>query len=225
MLDVPPVRSEVCLESLALRIAALEDKAFAEFAHVFGPQFKAMFLRRGATPTEADDLAASCVTDIALKVDRYRSTADSCFRAWVLTLARNAFADWCRRHRRELSLDSYFPSGRQGGAPAAAPAGEEVAEKTSAAQAVEDALRALPEVDRAILEMRYSEGEYAFADIARLLASAKIATLSPDAVRVRHHRLLRQLAATLERDPRLASLRADGDGQTTPEYAATTARG
>src|SRR3954468_17271177 len=47
--------------------AGVED-AYLRFSEHFGPKFYAQFRLRGLSPGDAEDLAISCVTDIALKV-------------------------------------------------------------------------------------------------------------------------------------------------------------
>lgn len=52
-------------EQLVERMRSVEAEAFREFADHFGPPFRAMFIRRGLTPPAAEDLAVSCISDIA----------------------------------------------------------------------------------------------------------------------------------------------------------------
>ena len=88
------------LEDLPVRLRNTEPAAFEEFAEYFGPRFRGLFLGKGLPPDEAEDLAATCITDIQLKVDRYRQIPRGSFKAWVFVLARHALADWYRAKQR-----------------------------------------------------------------------------------------------------------------------------
>src|SRR5258708_12778842 len=74
-------------EDLHIRLANADSDAFVEFAHAYGPRFRAYFIRQGLDIVEAEDLAASCTTDIALKAARYRPVTGATFGPSVFTLA------------------------------------------------------------------------------------------------------------------------------------------
>lgn len=82
-LDMNVYSSNTCLEELAKRMIALEDNAYYEFADIFGTKFKSYFLRHGLSDFNAEDLASTCITDIALKVGKYKQIENGNFEAWV----------------------------------------------------------------------------------------------------------------------------------------------
>jgi len=92
-------KSNTCSEDLAARMIELDEDAFREFAEFFAPKFRAFFLARGLGILDAEDLTITCITDIALKVPRYRPTHGANFEKWVFTLARHSLADWWRDHQ------------------------------------------------------------------------------------------------------------------------------
>src|SRR5262245_41630137 len=85
--------------SLPERLVLLEADAYDEFSRWFGPRLKRFFERRGLSPMDAEDLAATCVTDIALKARMYRPELGT-FNAWVFAVAGNALKDFVKKSRR-----------------------------------------------------------------------------------------------------------------------------
>lgn len=187
-----PLKSDSWAEELARRMVALDDQAFREFADVFGPRFRSLFLRHGLPVWEAEDLAVSCVTDIALKVDRYKPTSGGSFVAWVFHLARHAMVDWWRGHKATVPLDdALVPNGLQ----------DTVTEPNlDIALAVRDAVAQLPETDQLAIQLRDLGPQHSYAEIGARLG------MQPGTVRVRHTRTLRRLKLLLEKDPRLKGL-------------------
>lgn len=104
-------------------------------------------------PAFADQQAAvigSCVTAIALKVERYDPARGGRFDSWVFTLAYHALADWWRTNPPEISLPDDL---------AASLVFDEVDEADPRAlpevvDAVRDAVARLPERDQALLHHR-----------------------------------------------------------------------
>lgn len=173
-------------------MTALDEGAFREFASLFGPRLRTFFARRGLTLDDAEDLAMSCITDVAMKAHMYRSEGGGRFAAWVFTIARRAQADWWRRHRPAdaLSEDLAMP-------------GLEIEDGMRVAaivDAVREAVAKLPEVDRRLLLLRDLEQNEPYSEIARHLG------IRTTAARVRHLRSLRKLRSLLETDPRIQSL-------------------
>jgi RNA polymerase sigma-70 factor (ECF subfamily) len=180
-------------EELPQRLAALDEGAFREFAALFGPRLRALFVRRGLSTTDAEDLAMSCVTDISLKIDRYDPERGGHFAAWVFTLARHALADWWRKHRAIDMLPESL----------AAPEGEllmDSATVSGVVDAVREAVAQLPEPDRHLLRLRDLERNEPYSEIARQLG------IRTETARVRHLRSLRKLRSLLESDSRIQPL-------------------
>lgn len=179
------------IDSLAARMLALEEEAFTDFARVFGPRFRAYFIRRGLPVVDAEDLAVSCVTDIALKIEKYKPVAGGGFEAWVFTLARRALFDWWRERRATEPLPDDLPAPLPG---------EPEEGELAVVEAVRDAVAQLPEADQALIELRDLGGEYTYSEISQQLG------LSPQGARVRHFRALKRLKSILEKDPRIGKL-------------------
>src|SRR5437868_3522796 len=91
-------------EDLARRMIALEEPAFQEFFDVFAPRFRAFFISKGMTWADAEELAISCVSDVALKIDKYKPLEGVSFEAWVFTLARHARSDWADKQQPQVPL-------------------------------------------------------------------------------------------------------------------------
>lgn len=186
-------KNKEAIECLARRMSALEDEAFKEFSDSFGPRIRSYLIVHGLNPADAEELAGSCITDIALKVDRYREVEGAGFTAWVYTLVRHALVDWWRSRKTALPYIDDIETESLIDAADTEPNVELIA-------SVREALADLTDVDRAILEMRYFGVEHSFVEIGKSLG-----ILSNNA-RVRHHRALEKLRSTLERDTRLSKI-------------------
>ncbi len=179
------------IEQLATRLKNLEDTAaYHKFADVFGPRFRSLFRSKGLTASEAEDLACSCITDIALKIEKYRPQAGGGFESWVFKLAQHAVADWWRQYPiRPLAYEE-----------AATPEldlarGEEAA---SIREAVQQSLKELSAADREVIQLREFGGlPMTFSEIGTQLG------IQTGTARVRYHRALKKLAPLLLKNPRL----------------------
>ena len=179
---------------LAARMLAAEESAFAEFADYFGPRFRSLFISRGLSPSDAEDLAVSCVTDTALKVDKFRAEGGN-FEGWVFTVARNYVADWRRRRKLgTVAIDEADAVAKP------ADGGRETEPNEEVVAAVREALTQLPEGDVTLIKYRNLGAEHTFAELAQRVG------ISPEAARVRHFRALRRLKSLLEADPRLTNV-------------------
>ena len=177
------------MEGLAARMAAFQESAYVEFSDTFGPRLRAFFVRKGLSAADAEDLAVSCVTDIALKVDKYDSQARGTFEGWVFIVARNYMIDWLRARYASEPLPETL---------AASPTfNEEEAIDLNVAQAVTDAMSSLSTSDHSIIKLRYFSGEQDFGEIAAELG------ITREAARVRHSRAIRKLRTILESDERI----------------------
>lgn len=185
-------RSVKEIEGLASRMAASEEQAFIEFAETFGSRFKSFFIKKGLTTSNAEDLAVSCITDIALKVEKYKPVREGGFEAWVFTLARNYLIDWLRTRRNSEPLPDNL----------AAPtvSTDEIEPNLDIILAVGDALAELSEADQILVKLRHLVEEHSYAEIGERLG------ISPETARVRHFRALKHLKAILETDERIQRL-------------------
>jgi RNA polymerase sigma-70 factor (ECF subfamily) len=182
-------RSTNEVEGLAARMAASEELAYAEFANTYSSRIRSFFIRRGLGATDAEDLAVSCVTDIALKIDKYRSTRPGGFDAWVFTISRNHLIDWIRSRKISESLPDNLPS--------PAPPDLDVVPDVETSVAVNEAIAQLSESDQLVVRLRHFSGEYSYECIAQELA------ITPETARVRHFRALKRLKVILEKDDRI----------------------
>jgi len=181
------------IEKLADRLIDLDQQAFLEFSKVFGPRFKGLFSSSGIPNAEAEDMATSCITDIILKVHQYNHREKGSFKAWVMTLARNALTDWWRKNRPADSLPDNLPEDIMLNHRIIRP-------RNDITLAVRDSLARLSENDQSIIELRHSEPSYSYTEISEYL------NITSEAARVRHHRALKRLKEILENDSRLKSL-------------------
>lgn len=175
------------LEDLSERLRNTEPAAFEAFAEYFGPRFRGFFIGKGLPPGEAEDLAATCITDIQLKVDRYRQLPRGSFKAWVFVLARHALADWYRAKQRtpvrfppSIALDVDL---------------EVVLADAKAIVAVQEAIAELPRALRDVVTLRDLGSQMTYQQIGERLG------IKEGTARVRHLRALRQLKVQLESDP------------------------
>jgi RNA polymerase sigma-70 factor (ECF subfamily) len=172
------------MAALVQRLVAVESAAFEEFALIFGPRFRRFFMRHGLGQTEAEDLAATCVTDIALKVAKYRPDEGS-FTSWAFTLAHHAMVDSAKKARREseasqeLARESSHPSPREESLP------DELAAEIDAV------ILELSPADQILLRRRTMDGEDSYGELAKELG------INEGTARVRHLRVLRRLKERL----------------------------
>src|SRR5262245_6662465 len=92
------------LDELPKRMRNLEKDAFLEFMLAFGLRLRRLFRHWGVRNAEAESLATSCLTDIALKVDQFTTRGPGSFERWVLHLARHAWIDEWRKRERASPL-------------------------------------------------------------------------------------------------------------------------
>lgn len=177
-------------EDLATRMCAADEQAFQEFASMFGPRLRAFFVTRGLRVMDAEELAVSCVTDISLRVEKYRHQEKGGFEAWVFTLARNFLSDWRQSHVTVEPLPDDLEAPR--------PSDEETESDTGIVLAVRQALGHLSETDQLIIRLRYLEEERSFAEIGDLLGVKTVTA------RVRLHRALEHLEAALKQNQRIS---------------------
>jgi len=148
------------------------------------------WLRRETGSTEvANDLTAETFAQALVSLRRFRGTSEAEAVAWLYGIAHNLVRQYHRRERVETSAR------RRVGMPlrdyAAYDEAEELADAQSLAPALAEALSALPDHERAALDLRVVDG-LRFDEVAERLAIA-----SP-AVRMRVTRALRALRARLE---------------------------
>ena len=200
MSSVSGTNVQLHINALPGRMLELEEAAFREFADYFGPLIRALFRKCGLPPMDAEDLAVSYISDIALRVHQYRQIDETSFAAWVYAIARNAAADWwtqtgnTREGIRQLMLTN------RNGIEAAGDHennDEPACSRPEVAVAVQEALFALTEQQREIVYLRDLGEERSYAEIGAMLR------IPAGTARVRHKRALDHLRSTLAVDPRM----------------------
>jgi RNA polymerase sigma-70 factor (ECF subfamily) len=190
------------VDGLAIRMSAGEEEAFFEFSRTFGPRFRFFFIRRGLNTGDAEELAVSCVTDIALKIDKYQPLRVGGFEAWVFTLARRTLSDW----RRARWPAEPLPDDMVAPAPQIA---EDDEVNVDVITAVDDAFAQMPQADQVLITLRHFGREHSYAEISELLG------ISEEAARVRYFRARKRLKGTLLKDTRITKsyvrLKEDAD--------------
>jgi len=181
------------LDQVASRMAAMEKQAFCDFATAFGPRLRGLFLYHGLSLSDAEELAVSCVSDIALKIDRFRPQGDGSFERWAFTVARHALAKW-HQARRKQGEQSPLPDDLSDSYDA-----RENEAVCSVVEAVHNAIDELPEIERTLIALYDLEGSGKLRDLAELVG------LKPNTARVRRHRALKSLEKKLGDNPAIRS--------------------
>jgi len=180
----------------------LEDpESFRSFAKHFHGRFYRYFLGRGLPQIDAEDQAAFLITDIILRLEQYVPREGATFEAWMYQWMRNASATWWRKHKTRVDAIEDHPE--LAGPTADDPDGKASSgqAKTAEAEALEDAMLALSDPDREIIQRCYLEGDLLRDDVALDLG------IQPGTARVRLHRALQRLRRLMDRDPRTVRLR------------------
>jgi RNA polymerase sigma factor (sigma-70 family) len=148
--DSDPPRPGIA--ELTRRMAAGEDRAFAEFhAAWFARLFRyVLVLQRGD-----ETAAAEVLQDTMIRVARYAKCCEDeeIFWCWLIRLARSAAADHGRRRSRYLRFLDRFRRQLPPPEPAPADEAEELKEHLQAA------LLTLPEAGRHLLAAKYDDGQ------------------------------------------------------------------
>jgi RNA polymerase sigma factor (sigma-70 family) len=190
------------MESLAESIRAGEESAIRAFQKRYSAPFFYYFRRRGLPEADAADLAASCITDIVLKVRDHFDPLHTCFEAWVYLLRQRAAVDWWRQKRRQpmLELDQELES-----AAASADVGDETAGiQADAVNAVAEAVSQLNRIDQELIQFRYGgQVAWSFEEIATELERRHGQGYQAATLRQRHTRALSKLRTMVSDDPRL----------------------
>ena len=128
--------------------------------------------------SEAEDITSE--TFIRAWVNR-NSIRTETLRAYLFTIARNAFLQQQRKRMRHVVLENVFPD--------PAPGPQKQVETQIELQKVQKFLQTLKEIDRAAFVLRVQH-ELPYTEIARVLG------LSLTATKVKVHRVRRKLLAT-----------------------------
>ncbi|MDR2936691.1 MAG: sigma-70 family RNA polymerase sigma factor [Rikenellaceae bacterium] len=126
-----------------------------------------MYLKRGSTLSDANDLLQETFVKVYLNLHRYNR--EFTFSQWVTAIARNTLIDQTRKHRENfVSLDQEQPGGARMNLPSNIPTPEENLIQSQNIREFNIKMKQLPIKYRRILEMRYLQ-EYSYEEIAERL--------------------------------------------------------
>ena len=149
-------RAEWTAEILAVRDAR-DDRAFARlFAH-FAPRVKAFLMKSGSSAEFAEECAQEVMATVWRKAHMFDGSKAS-VSTWIFTIARNRKIDMIRKQRRPEPED--LPWG-----PESDPDQEDVLILAEETNKLGQALAALPEKQRKLIERAYF-GELSHSEIA-----------------------------------------------------------
>jgi RNA polymerase sigma factor (sigma-70 family) len=170
------------IEELLPKLRDLDEQTFLTFARIMGPYLWRLFVRRGMSALEAEELAQSCITDLVLKVDRYDPARNGPFAAWLKRSAYNAQVDWWRKQKLTVPLDENLIWRDDQ---------EEETDNQALIIIVREAIGQLGVDDQETIMLRYVGAERSYAEIGEQLG------ITATAARVRHHRALARLEKIL----------------------------
>lgn len=156
---------------LLLAVARRQDRtAFAELFGFFAPRLKSQATRFGWAPDAAEELAQETLVSVWRKASRFDPARGNA-AAWIYRINVNLRIDRARREKRAAEVAAYdAPTASEAGlAPASdgIPAIEAMSNRDDA-RLVGDALVALPQDQRRIVELSFFE-DLPHAEIARRL--------------------------------------------------------
>lgn len=194
--------SQVAADDLVHVARAQRDiRDFAPLYETYAPLVYGYCLRRLSHPDNAADAAALVFTRAIAALPRFRpdkTRSGSTFRAWLFTIAHNVVVDAHRRKREQVSLDLHHDALAAAGRLLDASASpEDIAVANDAASTVHRHLRALPERQRAIVELRLAG--LSGNEISRTLGMSESAVKS---AQFRAYATLRTLLQPNTPDPR-----------------------
>lgn len=134
-----------------------DQAAFAELFRHFAPRVKAFLMKGGASEPLAEECMQEAMATVWRKVDLFDPSRAS-VATWIFTIARNRRIDVIRKERRPEPED--LPWG-----PEAEPNQEDVVSLQQESERLSQALAALPEKQRTLVEQAYF-GDLSHSEIA-----------------------------------------------------------
>src|SRR5262245_26367663 len=83
-----------------------DQAAFVEFSDLVGPRLYRRLAARGVPPADAEAIAVSILSEVAVKIHRFEYRGEGSFWRWVRQVGDNFFRDQLRERRRS-SLESH----------------------------------------------------------------------------------------------------------------------
>jgi RNA polymerase sigma factor (sigma-70 family) len=149
------------LERLLVRAAAGSDDAWTQLVQRFTPRLRAIARAHRLGAHDVEDVVQTTWLELLKYIGRLREPEK--IGGWLHATARHASVRVATAARRDASLDDVF---EEPSVPPEADARLEAAERKAA---LADALRALPEQHRRLVEMLFADREPSYADISATL--------------------------------------------------------
>lgn len=174
------------------------EESYEKLYKKFRPGIRSLFLRKGFTSQESDDLTQDVFLRVFKGIDTFRR--ESRFERWLWEIAANIYFNEVRRRRTEkrdgleTSLDSGVET-EEGLGPgitllSTEPSPEEEVVRRDQSQALQTALQGLPEQMRRCCILRYGQG-LKYKEIAVLMR------ISIETVKAHLHQARKRLTADL----------------------------
>ena len=140
-----------------------DREAFRVVFDHFAPRIRAFLIGRKLTPARADDLTQEALLNVWRRADRY-DPAKAAASTWIYAIARNLHIDHYRKVQRQV-LDEDDPHFHLDDTPDA----QELVERSEDVGAITEALASLPEEQREVIKLSFTEGQ-SHQEIAQTLA-------------------------------------------------------
>lgn len=152
------------MASLLHRVGQDRDReAFRVVFDHFAPRIRAFLIGRKLTPARADDLTQEALLNVWRRADRY-DPGKAAASTWIYAIARNLHIDHYRKVQRQV-LDEDDPHFHLDDTPDA----QELVERSEDVGAITEALASLPEEQREVIKLSFTEGQ-SHQEIAETLA-------------------------------------------------------
>lgn len=147
---VVPMDSPDDHKVLMLRVARSRDRdAFRSLFTHFAPRVKALMIKSGSEPAQAEDIAQDVMATVWRKIDLYTPERGS-VGAWIFTIARNSRIDRLRRRPSQAYEDVEALDLEDG-----SPDGEDEVFAQQRAKLVGEALGQLPDEQKQVMELSF----------------------------------------------------------------------
>jgi RNA polymerase sigma-70 factor (ECF subfamily) len=168
------------VERAWIEAARRDPAAFAPLYDRYAVAIYRFCYRKVGDPDIANDLTAQIFVKAIERLDRYRPREGATFRSWLFAIARNTVTDNWRRHRPTYDIEPVA-----GALVDHEPGPEQHAIEQDELRYLDQVLDALPETQRAIVELRL-----AGLTTAEIMATLK---MTEPAVKSAQHRAYRRL--------------------------------
>jgi RNA polymerase sigma-70 factor (ECF subfamily) len=144
------------MQEMADHIRAIAEKqdraAFEQLFRFYAPRLKAVLLKNGAGPQEAEEVMQEAMVLVWRKAEQFDPSKASA-STWIYTIARNRRIDLIRKQKRR-PLDPEDPFFHQ---VSATPDGEEVYTESQRATIIREYMKTLPEEQLLLVNKAFYE--------------------------------------------------------------------